>query len=420
MTPQIWPKPFNYYGNVKLFLISLCVILSLLVMVVAWLLHDRNEKLLLQRVKEQAMAYADLIEHVKMWNYDYGGVYVEKNKGVKSNSYLRKTGINPDIHTTDGRTLTLRNHAIMAKEISVRSQDQDGAAFRIVSAHPLDPSNIPDTLEIEGLRQFERGQQEFSQMVLTHNEEPLFRYVLPLRAEQSCLECHRIKVGEVLGALSITISISELVRQTQTSQLLIVLTALLIIGLIVSITYFLTWRLVISLDEAQHRLKRLASTDELTGLRNRRYMMKRLEEEYERSLRLGQELCVIMLDLDYFKKINDTWGHPFGDEVLKWVSNLMNEVVRTYDIIGRIGGEEFLIISPSTTLEEAVILAERLRKTVEQETLAADGNELTITISAGVALQYKAHGDSADLIRRADAALYRAKHAGRNRVEADY
>lgn len=412
----LWPKPFRYFSDVRLFLLILCIILSLFVVIVSFFLYERTGNLLLQRVREQALAYADLIDHTKMWNYDYGGVYVEKRKGVESNDYLLRIGVKPDLKTTDRRTLTLRNHAIMIKEISVRSEQQDGPSFRIVSAHPLDPANTPDAIEMTALRKFGQGNREMSQLVLQNPSGPIYRYLLPLHADKSCLECHATRIGDVLGALSITLTISELVRQTHLSQLLIVLAAILIIGLVVGITYFLTWRLVINLDEAQQRLKRLASTDELTGLRNRRHIMGRLEEEFERSNRLGEPLCIIMLDLDLFKKINDTWGHPFGDHVLKWVANRMNEVVRAYDVVGRIGGEEFLIISPSTTLGEAVVLAERLRETIEQETINHGGTVIPLTISAGIALMGKADINSDDLIRRADAALYRAKQAGRNRV----
>ncbi|WP_243371081.1 diguanylate cyclase [Geotalea sp. SG265] len=416
MPALLWPKPFRYFSNVRFFLLSLCVILSLFVVVVAYFLYARTGNLLLQRVREQALAYADLIDHTKMWNYDYGGVYVEKKRGVESNGYLLKIGVNPDLKTTDGRTLTLRNHAIMIKEISVRSEQQDGPSFRIVSSHPLDPANTPDPVEMAALGMFSQGAHEMSRLVLDNPTGPIYRFLLPLHADKSCLECHATRIGDVLGALSITLTISELARETHFSQLLIIVAAVVIIGLVVGITYFLTWRLVIKLDEAQWRLKRLASTDELTGLNNRRHILARLEEEFERSIRLDQPLCVIMLDLDFFKKINDTWGHPFGDHVLKWVANRMNEVVRAYDIIGRIGGEEFVIISPGTTLDEALVLAERLRETIEQETIEHGEISITLTVSAGIVLMDKGDITSDDLIRRADAALYRAKQAGRNRV----
>lgn len=416
MPHKVWPKSFRHFGNVKVFLISLSVVLVLVDILVACFLCDRADKLVLLQAREQALAYANLIENTRTWNADYDGVYVVKEKGVESNHYLLKLGINPDIRTADGRIFTARNHAIMTKEISVRSEQRGGATFRIVSNHPVDPKNTPDPLEKVALSQFEQGKRELSQLTQTPAKRAQFRFVRPFYAEKSCQECHAAPIGTVLGALSIATPVSKIVLQTRTTKLLIWLTAMVILGLILGITYFLTWRLVVGLDAAKLRLDWLASTDELTGLRNRRSMMKRLEEEYERSNRLGEPLCIIMLDIDYFKRINDTWGHPFGDYVLKWVASRMNDVVRGYDIVSRIGGEEFLVIAPGTGLEEAAILAERLRATIEMETIPHDETEISVTLSAGVALMSKEDSKVEDLIKRADDALYQAKQAGRNRV----
>src|SRR6266567_1548719 len=102
MLQIIWPKPFNYFNNVKLYLVSLSVTLSLVMVAIAVFLYARADSLLLLRVKEQATAYADLINQAKMWNYDYGGVYVEKKGKTESNAYLKKLGINPDLPTKTG------------------------------------------------------------------------------------------------------------------------------------------------------------------------------------------------------------------------------------------------------------------------------------------------------------------------------
>ena len=416
MPYKVWSKPFRHFGNVRVFFISLSVILALVDILVAYFLCGRADKLLLLQAREQAMAYADLIENTRIWNADYDGVYVEKKKGIESKHYLQKLGIDPDIMTADGRAFTVRNHAIMTKEISVLSEARGGAAFRIVTDHPVDPENTPDPLEKDALSQFKQGKRELSQLVQTSAKGAQFRFVRPFYAEKSCQECHAAPIGSVLGVLSIATPVSGIVLQTRTTKLLIWLTATIILGLMFGIMYLLTWRLVIDLDAAKLRLDWLASTDELTGLRNRRAMRKRLEEEYERSNRLGESLCIIMLDVDYFKRINDTWGHPCGDYVLKWVASRMNDMVRSYDMVSRIGGEEFLIIAPGTTLEEAVILADRLRMTIETETIHHDETEISITLSAGVALMSKEDSNVEDLIKRADDALYQAKEAGRNRV----
>ncbi|GFE57305.1 diguanylate cyclase [Geobacter sp. AOG1] len=382
------------------------------------MLYTRTNTLMYERVREQAATYADLIMHTKMWNYDYGGVYVEKRRGVDSNAYLRQLGVNPDVKVAGGRTFTIRNHAIMIEEISHRSEKQDGVRFRIVSLKPIDPANVPDKLETAAFDQFARGEREshFQQK----GDNPSFRYLKPLFVEQSCLECHTTqgyKVGDVIGAISISIPMTTLVREARANKILIVVAAVLTIGLLVTLIYILTWRLVIKLDEVQKRLKKLASTDELTGLKNRRHIMKRLEEEFERAGRLQETLCLIILDIDHFKRINDTHGHPFGDLVLKRVAKRLQEATRRYDTIGRIGGEEFLVISPGTNAEEALHLAERLRTTVSQEPMGDGEKDVTITLSAGFALSKPGDRGSETLMKRADMALYRAKQGGRNRVE---
>jgi len=413
-----WPKPFNYFDQVKLFVVTLCVFVSLVVAGIFAVLYNRTTTLMFERVHEQAVTYADLIEHAKMWNFDYGGVYVEKRRGVQSNGYLRELGIDPDVKAEGDRTFTIRNHAIMIEEISRRSEHQDGVKFRIVSLKPIDPSNVPDKLEAEALNHFARGERDWHR--LEEAATPAFRYLKPLYVDQSCLECHATqgyKVGDVIGAVSISIPITALVKEARTHKLFIVFAAVVTIGLLVAVIYVLTWRLVIKLDEVQKRLKKLASTDELTGLKNRRHIMKRLEEEFERAARSQEPLCLIVLDIDHFKRINDTHGHPFGDLVLKCVAKRLQEATRRYDAIGRIGGEEFLVISPGTTAEEALHLAERLRTTVSQESVGDGGEDVTVTLSAGLAFHVSDDESVEVLLKRADAALYRAKQGGRDRVE---
>ncbi len=352
-----------------------------------------------------------------MWNNEYDGVYVEKQKETKSNVYLKKLGINPDIKTADGRILTLRNHAIMIKEISERSETDGGTSYRAVSLQPINPASAPDPFEANALNQFAKGALEVA-IIENNKKSPVFRFAAPFRADGSCLECHAVKIGSLIGAVSLKIPITELVNHTQTTKLLIALTSFVILGLIIATSYGLIWRLVISLDIAQQHLIQLAQTDELTGLTNRRSILKRLKEEHERAARNHDPICVMIADVDFFKKINDSLGHPAGDYVLKSVTARMKAELRSYDIIGRIGGEEFVVVTPNTSLDDAVILADRLRKTIGSVPFIYQGTELLVTLSIGVA-EMGASSGVEDAIKRADAALYRAKQCGRNRVEVD-
>lgn len=166
---------------------------------------------------------------------------------------------------------------------------------------------------------------------------------------------------------------------------------------------------------AEAKLRKLAITDDLTGLFNRRYINGLLTEEIKRAARYTNDLSLLLIDLDHFKSINDACGHDAGDEVLKTFSKLLHEIDRETDKVGRWGGEEFMVILPYAGLDTASTLAERLRRKVaETEFPSTKG----LTISIGVA-SYK-DGDSAgSLIKRADKALYAAKNIGRNRVETN-
>jgi two-component system cell cycle response regulator len=167
------------------------------------------------------------------------------------------------------------------------------------------------------------------------------------------------------------------------------------------------------------RFEVLALTDPLTQTHNRRALMERLTSELERARRYALHLSVLMVDLDHFKLINDSYGHVVGDEVLRGVSRVLQREARAVDVVARFGGEEFLVVLPETGEEGAVALAERIRARVE-ETPPVTGGEygwLRVTVSIGVATVPSPRVNSPEeLIAVADEALYRAKAQGRNRV----
>jgi diguanylate cyclase (GGDEF)-like protein len=164
-------------------------------------------------------------------------------------------------------------------------------------------------------------------------------------------------------------------------------------------------------------LERMAHTDPLTGLYNRRFFMRRLEEEHERFNRHGSAVSVLVFDLDLFKRVNDRYGHDVGDQALQVVAGVMNEVRRITDVAGRIGGEEFALLLPETDRDGATRLAQRLRASIADQRIAdGNGNAFSITVSIGVATQTQTAKDTSALLREADKALYRAKGSGRNMV----
>lgn len=164
----------------------------------------------------------------------------------------------------------------------------------------------------------------------------------------------------------------------------------------------------------REQMRHFAEHDGLSGLWNHRVIVERLRGEVDRSRRDGTSLSIILADVDFFKKINDTYGHPVGDRVLKEVSALFQGMVRSYDWVGRYGGEEFLLVLPGTNLEQAELRAEQLRRAIEAMSIMEGADRISVTISLGVAAGYPTHYDT--MVQAADTALYQAKNSGRNRV----
>jgi len=180
----------------------------------------------------------------------------------------------------------------------------------------------------------------------------------------------------------------------------------------------------IAIQNAQlhQEIKQLAITDDLTGLHNFRYLRERLEEEVKRAQRYERPLALIMADIDYFKNYNDAFGHLEGNRVLKNLANILRVNVREVDIVGRYGGEEFIIILPEAGKEEAQEIAERIRLKVEKYKFInknnhSDEKKLALTLSLGITSCFQENITPQGLVQKVDQALYQAKGKGRNRVE---
>jgi diguanylate cyclase (GGDEF)-like protein len=168
-------------------------------------------------------------------------------------------------------------------------------------------------------------------------------------------------------------------------------------------------------------LSEVSTRDTLTGLYNRFYVLEKIDSEINRAVRHGSPMSLLMLDIDHFKRVNDTWGHSVGDQVLQWVGRTLRESCRVYDVAGRYGGEEFCVVLPETRLGNCTVVAERIRHRMAEHSIALGHAEVTVTASIGIAgldaLPEDGIVSPAALIDRADRALYSAKHRGRNRVE---
>lgn len=174
--------------------------------------------------------------------------------------------------------------------------------------------------------------------------------------------------------------------------------------------------MAVNLKDHFEKVTDMANRDGLTGLYNARYFQEAIAREMDRVKRSGRPLSVVIFDADRFKRINDRFGHPAGDQILQHIARIAKSVLRGYDVLARYGGEEFIALLTDTNISQAALLAERIRKMIEQRPHVTDDNEtIRVTVSMGVA-QARAPYEKMELISRADQALYRAKEDGRNRV----
>ena len=394
------------------FIISTSLVIALVLSGIFLDMAIRTKQLINEENLIQARVVFNTILLTRKWNANYGGVYVEKKEGVESNPYL----INPDVRTIDGRVFTKRNPALMTREISEYAARESLFKFHLTSLKLLNPHNQSDEFETQALQMFERGEKsEVGRVEQIHNRS-YFRYMAPLYVEDECLQCHReqnYNIGDVRGGISITFDIEDIQHKLKLNTVSIIFFGITTTFLLIWLIYFFMAQLIKKLAEARNRIENIAITDDLTGIFNRRHILSRFAEEFEKVKRLKTNLSCILADIDQFKSVNDTHGHLAGDEVLKEISHRIRNTIRAYDILGRYGGEEFLILLPDTGLEDAKNLADRIRVHVKDNPIISS----KITISLGVTAMQAQDQTVDDIIKRADERLYRAKKSGRDRVE---
>ncbi|MDF2152250.1 GGDEF domain-containing protein [Vibrio sp. CAU 1672] len=191
----------------------------------------------------------------------------------------------------------------------------------------------------------------------------------------------------------------------------------LLVALSILCTILLTFSLHLMINKKLYsQIEKLAITDPLTQACNRRKIEEIIKNEIERYSRCGMQFCIILADIDNFKRFNDTYGHDVGDKALVHVVDILNKNIRRYDTVGRWGGEEFVIVLPGSDLQNAANIADRLVKSVNVNTIDVKGESVAVSISLGLA-EYKKTSTFESVIRDADIALYKAKGNGRNRYE---
>lgn len=375
-----------------------------------------NRKIIYEQAKTEARALFHSIVITRKWNAVHGGVYVEKKNGMTSNPYLD----DPDITSTDGRVFTKKNPALMTREISAYAEQEGLFRFNITSLQPLNPDNRPDAFEERALTLFEQGEKEAFQSEHLKGKT-VFRYMAPLFVDQECLKCHAIqgyRAGQVRGGISVTFDVKDIKKIQDTYTYIFIVFGFISISVLLGIGFYFTRRLIRQVAEARQQIETMAIMDELTGIFNRRHLLVRFHQEFERAQRLKKDLGCLMIDIDHFKDINDSYGHLVGDRILKEAACLIMSSIRTYDIAGRYGGEEFFVVLPDTNVENTLIFAERIRRNIAEtlHTRADITIRTPITVSIGMASATAEDSSANDLLLRADNSLYKAKGEGRNRV----
>jgi len=247
----------------------------------------------------------------------------------------------------------------------------------------------------------------------------MYRYVCnTLRGRWGVILAVPVSLGALICGLRVVSAIVDPSSVTETMAAdseLNLRTALLAVALVVALHATLVGLVVARLF---NELQRLSRHDALTGLLNRRAMEEMLNAQLKRSERTQEPFVVMMLDLDYFKRINDRHGHPVGDLALKHVATLLQTAMRASDSLGRFGGEEFVLLLPNTTMAQGAAVAEKIRELLDRSPLEIEATRIPLSASIGVAQWRENAEDLSRVLSRADAALFQAKVQGRNRVVA--
>ncbi|GEM_PF-691099 len=308
--------------------------------------------------------------------------------------------------------------------------------FKLAARDPRNPINRADPFETGLLARMNADQIDEYRSVVERNGGRYLYLALPVRPNtRSCMRCHgdpadapaelvaqygdeagfHEALDDIRALIALWTPLDAVLAGLRRDTLVFAGASLLVLSLIYALIARLTWRLRVEqarVLEQNRELERLSSTDSLTGLFNRRQFNRQLAHEIERAHRYGTPLSLMILDLDHFKDINDRFGHPTGDEVLRAFGAFLREHSRASDLVARWGGEEFALLLPQTGLKDARLLADSLRGRLS---LASFPEGIEFTVSIGVA-GLDADSDADTLVRRTDRALYRAKRAGRDRV----
>ena len=410
------------------------LIISISTFIIYQLIESKDIQIQLskERIIQESKAHINNMIDTRSWNSQYGGVYV-KSDNLKPNPYLADN----HIYTKDNQMLVKINPAWMSRQISEISNSKRNYKYKITSLSPINPKNEPNAFDKEALEHFIKNKDDSFYYKFSEDLSE-FNFMGSLKMKPSCFQCHATKdyeVGDIRGGIRVTMpttiyqkEILNLEKKTIISLISIVVLTLIVLIIITrliksnfkhqeqieTMNMYLEEKVLERTSELRktaERLEILATTDSLTKVHNRYSIMQLLENEIKRSKRYKHQMCVILYDIDNFKLINDNFGHAVGDDILIKSAQLVKKSLRNIDIIGRYGGEEFLIILPETNSEDAQEITERIRKLIESTNFPQVDK---VTISSGVTILSE-EDEIESLFKRLDSLLYKAKRTGKNK-----
>ncbi|MFA5354265.1 MAG: diguanylate cyclase [Thermodesulfovibrionales bacterium] len=380
----------------KTFIISTVIAVVAVLSLIFYFMFSKTRDLIYEDNLVKARTLFNTISLVRGWLSSHGGVYVLK-KTAKGETAFR---VGSDILAGDGRVLSLEDHDSMGRAIVGQATEEGLFTYRNISLSPLNRQGRAGEFEEKAFRLFEQGVKEVSG-VYTAGGKSYFRYMAPLVAQQDCLHCHSRegwKPGGIAGGGFVSFEVGQIQASLRSTALLIMSVALITTALLLGLIYLFSRRLMIKTSEVMKEMERLALTDDLTGLFNRKQILTVFSGEFERARRLGSELGCVMLDITNFRDVNDRYGHLFGDELLRRVANRLKGIIRESDIIGRYGGEEFLLILPGIDRDGARTIALRAK----EEMKAESAKEIPLSVSICLTILRNEDKYIDDMLRRVD------------------
>lgn len=403
---------------VKKYLSIIALIINIVILTVFCTFNYMTTKTLKAQLVDQARSFFKEIVVTRQWAAKHGGVYVPLNLSGGVNPYLDKINGVKSVINCDGEKYTLKNPALITRELSESNLHAGKLKYKITSKKLINPNNKPDNFEKISLSKFEKDINENMQFE-TVNGRQFFRYMAPLLTTKACLKCHvsqGYKVGDIRGGISVSIDAEEISNKIFISRIIMLISGIAIILLIIISIFYISQYFIRDLQEAQNKLRELALYDSLTYLFNRMSGIQTLIKEVARSKRINSDLSIALLDLDFFKKINDTYGHMQGDLVLKEFAKQMKNSTREYDTCCRYGGEEFLLIMPDTSITEALHILDRLHNNIRNCEVNTPKHQIKFTFSGGL-VAYDNDKSIDILLERVDHCLYKAKAKGRDCIK---